>query len=49
MIMMCERRFILVSDADNEGDYACLGVGGKSLYLLLNFVVIFLFSFLVPS
>ena len=53
MIMICQWRFILgknvtllewyilVSDVDNGGGYACVGIGvyGKSLYLPLNFVV----------
>lgn len=48
VIMMCRCRFILetiyiytirVSDADNEGGYACAGIYGKSLYCPLNSVV----------
>ena len=46
VIMMCECRFIpetistiLVSDANNVGGYACVGIYGKSLYCPLNSVV----------
>lgn len=46
MIMMCPGSFILnekcttlVNDVDNDGGYAYVGAGGKSLSLLPNFIV----------